>query len=107
MVHVEVSPGVVVVLAAWMLDAAACAGMEIGPPRAAVSALVVPLSGRSEMDKPGAVQEARSSEGSATGRQLSIAFEAAPLHGISSPDRAKVLIHLASLLLQALGQIDQ
>jgi len=41
MVHVEVSPGVVVVLAAWMLDAAACAGMEIGPPRAAVSALVV------------------------------------------------------------------
>jgi len=41
--------------------------------------------------------------GSATGRQLSIAFEAAPLHGISSPDRAKVLIHLASLLLQALG----
>jgi len=32
MVHVEVSLGVVVVLAAWMLDAAACAGMEIGPP---------------------------------------------------------------------------
>jgi len=55
------------------------------------------------MDKPGAVQEARSSQRSATGRQLSIAFEAAPLHGISSPDRAKVLIHLASLLLQALG----
>lgn len=69
--------------------------------------MIPTLSGRSEMDKPGAVQEARSSEGSATGRQLSIAFEAAPLHGISSPDRAKVLIHLASLLLQALGQIDQ
>jgi len=29
-VHVEVAPGVVIVLAAWMLDPAACAGMEIG-----------------------------------------------------------------------------
>jgi hypothetical protein len=92
MVPVEVSPGVVVVLAAWMLDTAACAGMEIGPPRAAVSALVVlhgcssisdsdqaprtipTLSGRSEIDKPGAVQEARSSEGSATRRQLRAAM---------------------------------
>ena len=32
-------PGVVIVVAAWMLDPAACAGMELGAPRVAVSAL--------------------------------------------------------------------
>jgi hypothetical protein len=37
--HVEVLPGVVTVVAAWMLDASACAGMEIGAPRASLSAL--------------------------------------------------------------------
>jgi hypothetical protein len=39
-VHVEAAPGVIIVLAAWMLDPAACAGMEIGAPRAAVAALI-------------------------------------------------------------------
>lgn len=39
MVHVEVAPGVVTVVAAWMLDAVACADMEIGAPRVAVPAL--------------------------------------------------------------------
>src|SRR4051794_21624877 len=38
-VHVEVAPGVVTVMAAWMLDPVACAGMELGPPRVSVSAL--------------------------------------------------------------------
>jgi hypothetical protein len=38
-VHVEAAPGVIIVLAAWMLDPVACAGMEIGAPRAAVTAL--------------------------------------------------------------------
>ena len=38
-VHVEVAPGVVIVVAAWMLDPAACAGMELGAPHVAVSAL--------------------------------------------------------------------
>ena len=38
-VHVEVAPGVVVVVAAWMLDAASCSGMELGEPLVAVSAL--------------------------------------------------------------------
>jgi hypothetical protein len=38
-VHVEASPGVVVAIAAWMLDPIACAGMVIGTPRVAVSAL--------------------------------------------------------------------
>jgi cytosine/adenosine deaminase-related metal-dependent hydrolase len=39
-VHVEVSPGVVVVVAAWMLDPAACAGMGFGAPRVAIPGLV-------------------------------------------------------------------
>ena len=38
-VHLEVAPGVVTVVAAWMLDAVACADMEIGAPRVAVPAL--------------------------------------------------------------------
>jgi len=38
-VHVEVAPGVVTVIAAWMLDPVACAGMELGPPRVSVAAL--------------------------------------------------------------------
>lgn len=49
------------------------------------------------------VKESRPREASATSGQLSIAFEALPLHGISPPDRAKLVIHLAGLLLQALG----
>ena len=38
-VHVEAAPGVVTVVAEWMLDPVACGGMEIGAPRLAVSAL--------------------------------------------------------------------
>jgi hypothetical protein len=39
-VHVEVAPGVITIVAAWMLDPVACAGMEIGAPRARVTALI-------------------------------------------------------------------
>src|SRR3954469_8011071 len=39
-VHVEVAPGVVIAVAAWMLDPAACAGMDLGTPRVTLSALV-------------------------------------------------------------------
>ena len=38
-IHVEVAPGVVTMVAAWMLDAVACADMEIGTPRVVVPAL--------------------------------------------------------------------
>jgi hypothetical protein len=37
--YVEAAPGVVVVLAAWMLDPAACASMKIGAPHVDVAAL--------------------------------------------------------------------
>jgi hypothetical protein len=38
-VHLEVAPGIVMVVAAWMLDAATCIGMEIGQPRVSLAAL--------------------------------------------------------------------
>jgi hypothetical protein len=38
-VHVEAAPGEVIVLAAWMLDLAACANMEMGAPRISIEAL--------------------------------------------------------------------
>src|SRR5215831_16815934 len=38
-VHVEVAPGVVIVVAGWMLDPAACAGMSLGAPRVTLAAL--------------------------------------------------------------------
>jgi len=39
-VHVEVAPGVVIVVSAWMLDPAACAGMALGASCVSISALV-------------------------------------------------------------------
>ena len=39
-VHVEVAPGVVIVVAAWMLDPVACAGMAFGAPRVVLPALI-------------------------------------------------------------------
>ena len=39
-VHIGTTPGVVTVVAAWMLNPVACAGMEIGVPRTAVLALL-------------------------------------------------------------------
>jgi hypothetical protein len=39
-VYVEVAPGVITMLPAWMLDPVACARMEIGAPRATVTALI-------------------------------------------------------------------
>jgi hypothetical protein len=39
-VHVETAPGVIVVVAAWMLDPVACVGMELGYPRVSISALI-------------------------------------------------------------------
>ncbi|TVQ37707.1 MAG: hypothetical protein EA356_03875, partial [Geminicoccaceae bacterium] len=38
-VHLEVAPGVVTTLPAWMLDPLACAGMELGSPRVTIDAL--------------------------------------------------------------------
>jgi hypothetical protein len=38
-----------------------------------------------------------------TVQQFSIAFDSIPLHGMSPTERAKVLTHLAVLLMQAAG----
>lgn len=38
--HIETAPGNVIVIPMWMLDPIACAGMEIGEPRASLEALI-------------------------------------------------------------------
>ncbi|AEH82166.1 hypothetical protein SM11_pC1093 (plasmid) [Sinorhizobium meliloti SM11] len=38
--HIETTPGNVIVIPTWMLDPIACAGMEIGEPRASLEALI-------------------------------------------------------------------
>jgi hypothetical protein len=68
-VHVEVTPGVVIVVAAWMLDPAACAGMSLGAPRVKLAALaelhqllVERGFRRSSRDDPTIVQEEQHEE---------------------------------------------
>src|SRR4051812_50056904 len=39
-VQIEAEPGVVTIVAAWMLEPVACAGMEIGPRRVSAGALL-------------------------------------------------------------------
>lgn len=39
LVHVEVGHGVVVAVAGWMLDAAVCSALTLGPPRGSATAL--------------------------------------------------------------------
>jgi hypothetical protein len=63
-VHVEAEPGIVIVVAAWMLDPVACAGMATGAPCVVVPALVDLHhlliecgSRRSSQDDPTIVQE--------------------------------------------------
>jgi hypothetical protein len=38
--HIDTAPGNVIVIPTWMLDPIACAGMEIGEPRASLEALI-------------------------------------------------------------------
>jgi hypothetical protein len=68
-VHVELAPGVVMVVAAWILDPAACAGMAFGAPRVTLSALaelhqLLTERGfrRSSQDDPIIVQEQQHEE---------------------------------------------
>src|SRR5882757_3166442 len=68
-VHVEVAPGIVIVVAAWMLDPAACAGMALGAPRVTLAALaelhqLLTERGfrRSSRDDPTIVQEEQHEE---------------------------------------------
>jgi hypothetical protein len=107
---------VVIVVAAWMLDPAGCAGMAIGAPRVAISALVdlhhlLIERGfrRSCLDDPTIVQEERDEKPADTGtttrgpRQLSMPFDSGRLRGISPSDRRTALTRLTRLLLEAAG----
>ena len=76
-VHVEAAPGVVIVVAAWMLDPAACAGMALGAPRVAVAALdelhhllIERGFRRSSRDDPTIVQEEQDEKPADTGAAI-------------------------------------
>ena len=79
-VHVEVEPGVVIAVAAWMLGPVACAGMELGVPRATLSALadlhrlLIERGFRaSSPDDPGIVQEKQNANRCKTSRAETVA----------------------------------
>ena len=115
-VHVEVAPGVVMVVAAWMLDPAACAVMTSARRACRVSALadlhhlligavsgetpraIPPSSRRSKMRR-----QPRPTPPSADPRQLSIPLDSEKLRGISPSDRRTALARLARLLSEAAG----
>ena len=76
-VFLETAPGVVIVAAAWILDPAACAGMAIGAPRVAVSALdelhhllIERGFRRSSLDDPTIVQEEQDETSADTGAAI-------------------------------------
>ena len=114
--QIEAEPGVVTVVAAWMLDPVACAGMEIGSRRVSVDALIALHRllcergyRRSSPDDAIVVQEERDGEpedrtGAATARrELSLALDCVKLRGISPPERAVIIVRLARMLLEAGG----
>jgi hypothetical protein len=120
-VHVESSPGIVIVVAAWMLDAASCAGMDLGAPRASVTSLAelhqmllqrgfrrsssgVHHTHHEEQDDQ-FTQTTPDTPGTACAHAaaLSMAFESPVLQGISESERASAIAQLATLLLQAAG----
>jgi hypothetical protein len=89
-VHLETAPGVVVAAAAWILDPALCAGMALGAPRVAVSALdelhhLLIESGfrRSSSGDPPIAQEQHDEKPAETG---AVIREPAPAqHGVGLP----------------------
>ena len=111
----------VIVVAAWMLDPAACAGMTFGAPRVSISALadlhhlliergfrrnspaIRPSSRRSKMRRrlPTPTLPA------AAPRQLSISFDSGRPRGINSSERRAALARLARLLLEAAGVVAE
>lgn len=106
----------VIVVAAWMLDPAACAGMGLGVPRVAASALVdlhqlLIERGfrRSCLDEPTIVQEERDEKPVDTGAAICSAAPAQhavrfrEASGISPSDRRTALTRLTRLLLEATG----
>ena len=111
------APGVVIVVAAWMLDPVACAGMALGAPRVAVSALdelhqllIERGFRRSSLDDPTIVQEEQDEKSADTGaaiRGAAPAQHAVRFRKASGDEplgaQRTALARLASLLLEAAG----
>ncbi|TKA93935.1 hypothetical protein FAZ78_25135 [Cereibacter changlensis] len=104
-VHVEVHPGVFRVLAAWMLDPVACAGMDLGAPRVSLAALAdlddllsrrgfgetLPVTSPPERSKPMQDLPTRPS----SPKQLQMQFDSTRLRGMSPLDRQQIVVRLA------------
>ena len=107
-----------VTVAAWMLDPAACAGMELGAPRVAVPALIELHSCSSNAvlgETSLAIQDSprRHNMGSSQKpvpttpapsvipRQYRIAFDSIRIQRMNASERAKAVVCLANLLMQA------
>ncbi|WP_243856916.1 hypothetical protein [Paraburkholderia sp. BL6665CI2N2] len=120
-VHIEADPGVVRVVAEWMLDAAVCSAMAPGEPKVTVAALRTlhqlladqRLRGNSQdgsnivrrnaMGKvPNAVPAGLRSF-QLIPRQMNMTFDTLELQGMNSAQRARAITYLASLLMQAAG----
>jgi hypothetical protein len=107
--------GVVVSMAAWMLDPVTCAGMTIGTPQVDRAALIEldqllidkGRNRRSPIDaaivQRNAMKIAKVPVPTPVSRQLNLLFDAKCLAGLSSPDRSKVRQLLAQILMQAAG----
>jgi len=109
----------VIAVPAWMLDPSACAGMILGTPRVTLAALIdlhcllTKRGFRRDSSTDSSIGEEKQGDQSAktdrrdplsfptASRQLSIAFETIPIRGIPQTERAKIITHLAIILLQA------
>jgi hypothetical protein len=111
---------VIIVLAAWMLDPAACAGMEIGAPHAEAAALIdlhrlLVERGfrRSSLGDLRIAKEEQNDQFAETGSDnagavrgpasAQLVFDSVRLRGMNTSDRAKAVAYLATLLMQAAG----
>jgi hypothetical protein len=112
-VHVEVLPGVFTVVAAWMLDASACAGMDLGVPhvsRAALSDLDDLLmrrglrrSSSGDITAGEEQTDARPDRRPSSPKQMRMQFDSTRLRGMSPQDRQQAVTRLAILLTEAAG----
>ena len=106
----------VIVAAAWILDPVACAGMALGAPRVAVSALdelhrllIERGFRRSSLDDPIIVQEEQDEKSADTSAAIRGAAPAQHLvrfrkaSGMSHSERSTTLARLVNLLLEAAG----
>ncbi|WP_457811746.1 hypothetical protein [Sinorhizobium meliloti] len=106
-------PGVVTAIAAWMLDAACCAGIELGTPRAPHCRRLriwMTSDSTAKCGEPVAANRISSRNTKMPDpqfrpqryqRQLLISFEPPRLLGLPASERRRLVSNLATLLIEA------